>query len=332
MSKHSRVNYFEAWRGIAILMVIAIHTYNNTDVSAGLAIRQLFNCAVPVFFAISGFFLHKKTFDSKNDAASFWRKQIPKVYIPTILWSLPLFFLSISNGKPWCYMALLLLTCGISVYYFVAVIIQFYLLLPIFKRYSLWHGLGGVILSSVISLAMVTLVTYYNIVLSMHLPLIIYAGSCLLWVVFFIIGCYMSHVSRNYSLWIPLFVAMTGFIGSYIEGHFLILNYGSGAGIKPSSFIFSIAMCFVMFSSRLEQIYDNCHVKLFKALEYIGSISFAVYLLHMYVKSFILPKIPLVSEYWFLRWLIVFMVSVMIVELIKRTVPSRYHSYIGIYD
>ena len=49
MSKHSRVKYFEAWRGIAILMVIAIHTYNNTDVSAGLAIRQLFNCAVPVF-------------------------------------------------------------------------------------------------------------------------------------------------------------------------------------------------------------------------------------------------------------------------------------------
>ena len=166
----------------------------------------------------------------------------------------------------------------------------------------------------------------------MHLPLIIYAGSCLLWIVFFIIGCYMSHVSRNYSLWIPLFVAMTGFIGSYIEGHFLILNYGSGAGIKPSSFIFSIAMCFVMFSSRLEQIYDNCHAKLFKALEYIGSISFAVYLLHMYVKSFILPKIPLVSEYWFLRWLIVFMVSVIIVELIKRWIPSQYHRYIGVYD
>lgn len=185
-------------------------------------------------------------------------------------------------------------------------------------------------MASLISLTMISLVTYYNIVLSMHLPLIIYAGSCLLWFVFFILGCYMSHATRNYSLWIPMLFVVTGLIGSYLEGRYLVLNYGLGFGIKPSSFVFSIAMCVVMFSSRIEQLYNRYHVKLFKALEYIGSISFVIYLLHMYVKSFILTKIPFAGEFWITRWLIVFVISVMLVELIKKCVPSRYHRYIGI--
>ena len=143
MNQHYRIKYFEALRGIAILMVIAIHTYKGKgDVSVGLFIRQLLNCGVPVFFAISGYFLFRKDFENKENIISFWRKQIPKVYIPTILWSLPLFFLGILNGKPLGSSIFLLLTCGMSIYYFVAVIIQFYVLLPILKRHRLWHSMG----------------------------------------------------------------------------------------------------------------------------------------------------------------------------------------------
>ena len=58
--------YFDALRGVAILMVVAIHTYNGATSLAepagcmAAAVRQLFNCAVPIFLAISGYFLSRK--------------------------------------------------------------------------------------------------------------------------------------------------------------------------------------------------------------------------------------------------------------------------------
>lgn len=53
MSK-SRNTYFDFLRGVAIIMVIAIHTYHKAEDS--VAFRQILNAAVPLFIAISGFF------------------------------------------------------------------------------------------------------------------------------------------------------------------------------------------------------------------------------------------------------------------------------------
>ena len=58
---NKRIEYYEFLRGIAILMVIAIHTYisgNFASVEGTISIisRQTLNCAVPIFLALSGFF------------------------------------------------------------------------------------------------------------------------------------------------------------------------------------------------------------------------------------------------------------------------------------
>ena len=50
-------------------------------------LRQVFNCAVPLFLAIS-VFLGKADLSSRADRVAFWKKQIPKIYIPCLLWSL----------------------------------------------------------------------------------------------------------------------------------------------------------------------------------------------------------------------------------------------------
>ena len=104
MSKH-HITYFDFLRGIAILMVIGIHTYLAGDFSSfdgtiRVVFRQFLNCAVPVFLALSAFFLGKKKLDSRISIITFWKKQIPKVYIPCIIWSIPLFILTVAgNGK-----------------------------------------------------------------------------------------------------------------------------------------------------------------------------------------------------------------------------------------
>ena len=102
MKQH--ITYFDFLRGIAILMVVAIHTYiagdfMSVDGTARIIFRQFLNCAVPIFLALSGFFLGRKIFDNQNSVQSFWKKQIPKVYIPCIVWSLPLLVFSILGGQ-----------------------------------------------------------------------------------------------------------------------------------------------------------------------------------------------------------------------------------------
>lgn len=96
-----RIVYFDFLRGVAIILVIGIHTFilEETEAFADIKIllRQLLNCAVPLFLAISGFFLSNKVCTDGN----YWlflKHQIPKIYIPCLIWSLPLFILDIIHG------------------------------------------------------------------------------------------------------------------------------------------------------------------------------------------------------------------------------------------
>lgn len=63
--KTNHTEYFYFLRGIAVILVVAIHTfgqaynYNNVSFPAVL-LRQIFNCAVPLFCVSSAFFLIKK--------------------------------------------------------------------------------------------------------------------------------------------------------------------------------------------------------------------------------------------------------------------------------
>lgn len=131
----ARNKYFDSLRGVSILMVVAIHIMvidNKGIVGQFLVnIRQMLNIAVPLFFAISGFFLAKKNLDNWSEMRKFWIRQISKVYIPAILWSLPLYYFAIRSGFSFLNETVWLLCCGYGVFYFVAVIVQFYLLLPL---------------------------------------------------------------------------------------------------------------------------------------------------------------------------------------------------------
>lgn len=135
-----RITYFDFLRGAAILMVVAIHTYPNDGFATPLATtqmlgRQLIGCAVPVFLAISGFFLAHKALDTREERFAFWRRQIPKIYIPCLVWSIPFFALSLAGMESFSLGGVALRTVytllgGCSIYYFIALIIQCYLLLP----------------------------------------------------------------------------------------------------------------------------------------------------------------------------------------------------------
>lgn len=133
-----RNEYFDFLKGIAILMVIGIHTFIGGGFSSwheylNTGVRQILNCAVPVFIACSGFFLAKKSLKNKEEIRSFYRKQISRVYLPCFLWSLPWFSSFIIGGNDPKTGILNLVFCGFSVFYFVILMIQYYLLLPVIQ-------------------------------------------------------------------------------------------------------------------------------------------------------------------------------------------------------
>lgn len=140
--------YFDFLRGLAIMMVVGIHTYTLGKDS--MVIRQLLNAAVPLFIAISGFFLSQKVMADRNDHLFFLKKQLPKVYLPVLAWSFPLYALGLFTGHNIFLQTALWLCCGFSIYYFVAFIMQCYVVLPVINScisISKWGGyvalLGG---------------------------------------------------------------------------------------------------------------------------------------------------------------------------------------------
>lgn len=133
--------YFDFLRGIAIMMVVAIHTFNVEEadlhgcvVDMTTFVRQLLNCAVPIFLAISGYFLGNKKLETWSERKTFWRKQMTKVYLPTLIVSLPYLALAIIHGMNPLAAVLMMLVCGYSIYYFIALILQYYALLPILQK------------------------------------------------------------------------------------------------------------------------------------------------------------------------------------------------------
>lgn len=320
------ITYFDFLRGIAILMVIGIHTYVASDFSSvdgtiRIILRQFLNSAVPVFLALSAFFLGRKKLYSRNSIISFWKKQIPKVYIPCFIWSVPLFVLSVVGGRSIVNEIITLVICGYSIYYFIALIIQYYLLLPILQKYPRTFLVSSVIISAV----SIIVITYLNTIKGLQLPLILYAGPFVTWFVFYMLGVYYSEHDRGYSLKGVLYLILIGFVLECVEAYYLNTNYGGGVGIKLSSFIYSYGIILLALSPRVQALYKDNKFTLFIA--YIGNISFGLYLTHCYVIMVVKAIYPISS--WFLSFCVVTFLTMSLVFLSRKILPHNINKYLG---
>ena len=322
-----RNTYFDFLRGLAIMMVVGIHTYTLGKDST--VVRQLLNTAVPLFIAISGYCLSQKRMENKDDYLFFLKKQFPKVYLPVLVWSLPLYAIALYSGSSIIKQTILLLSCGLSIYYFVAFIMQCYVVLPVINNcISGNKRREGVIVSCLISFAWIAGVMYMNTIQGKGIPLILYAGPLPCWLMFFVLGVMIGHKpERNYSIILPMVITILGFILSVIETDYLLDHYGKGVGIKPSSFIYSAGMVFLMFSSKLENLIRRTGA-FYRFMIWIGSLSFGIYLIHCYFISFFVKRLPI--DCWLLQWSLALFLTVVFILILRKLLPTKYHKYLGI--
>ena len=321
-----RNTYFDFLRGLAIMMVVGIHTYTLGKDST--VVRQLLNTAVPLFIAISGYCLSQKRMENKDDYLFFLKKQFPKVYLPVLVWSLPLYAIALYSGSSIIKQTILLLSCGLSIYYFVAFIMQCYVVLPVINNYISGNKRRVVIVSCLISFAWIAGVMYMTTIQGKGIPLMLYAGPLPCWLMFFVLGVMIGHKpERNYSIILPMVIAILGFILSVIETDYLLDHYGKGVGIKPSSFIYSAGMIFLMFSNKVENLIRRTGA-IYRFIIWIGSLSFGIYLVHCYFISFFVKRLPIDS--WLLQWSLALFLTVVFILILRKLLPTKYHKYLGI--
>jgi len=281
-----RIGYFDILRALAIFGVVAIHStgtglqFSEESINFNFTVlwRNIFNFSVPMFLAISGFFLAKKRIRNSGEYIAFLKKQIPRVYIPLLIWSLVWLGLAVLiQNKPIVHELIKLVIFQSSgPYYFIALIIQYYLLLPVIKKLANNRGL---ILSIIISIGMTWVIFYLRYYTEISLPLILYAGNFATWLMFFILGLYLGTsakiaISNKHLVGLILvFYAL-----SCIESYLLIAMFHQAGdavtAVKASSFMYSFVLIVFLF--------NNQNWIRSKFLKNVGEMSFGIYLIHLF--------------------------------------------------
>ncbi len=282
-----RIRYFDILRGLAILGVVAIHSSsaglrfsdNSLNFHFTVLWRQLINFSVPLFIAISGYFLAKKSMAHVDKYFTFLKKQIPRVYVPYFFWSIAWLVLAILTQNQSIIRELYELVTFQSSgpYYFIALIIQYYILLPILKRLA---NIKGLVFSIITSIVMSGVIFYIRYFTNISLPLIVYAGNFVTWIMFFVLGLYLgSSASINISNKLLISLTLVFYSLSCIESYVLyeMSQQAESAvtAVKASSFMYSLVLIVFLFK--------NHNIIKSKVLKSIGEISFGVYLIHMFV-------------------------------------------------
>lgn len=100
----------------------------------GVEFRNLLNAAVPLFLAISGYFMANKRVNTRATYKDFLKKQATKVYVPMLVWSVPYLILAYLHRESPAVSVLLFFFGGFSIYYFIILIVQYYALLPLMQK------------------------------------------------------------------------------------------------------------------------------------------------------------------------------------------------------
>ena len=238
---------------------------------------------------------------------------------------MPYFLFDMIRGQNLLKSSLKLFFGGYSVYYFVALIVQFYILLPLFKRFKLFRN---IIVMGFISLLWVFIYTYF-IQFKHPLPLLLYGGPILCFIVYFSLGASMQLDNKKSSvnICLVLFGIGVSLCASCAESYFIMekTNSLSGSGLKPSAVLFSIFICSLLYSDFCSGKYlSNKITKFFSDL---GRYSYGIYLLHIY---FIVLFNKFFKNYftgsglffWIILTMIVLFISYAILFAVKKFFPK----------
>lgn len=328
-----RVPYYDILRGVAIIGVVAIHSSSigyesdskNIDFIATILWRQLINFSVPLFLTISGFLLADKKTECKEDYFFFIRRQLARVLFPYFCWSIVYLGISLLDGESIKHAIWRLISFQpVGPFYFILLIIQYYLLLPLLKKIANINGLGIAFLISLISCFVVFYFRYYS---EIPLPLFVYGGASSTWLIFFVLGIYLRRNKvkiNNVQLILGILLSYFISIGETFLTYLRFSNIDSAVTqVKASSFLYSITVILFLFQNSNRNIEH-------RFLAYLGKISFGIYLSHMLFLDLVLgilnQILPQLSSFVLIKQIVLLcatLISCIIFAFLTKTIDRN---------
>lgn len=331
--KKERDTYYDFLKGLAIMGVVAIHTmilkYEPYTIGGViLAIyRNLLDCCVPFFVSISGYFLASKKLNTKNEYIGFIRNRLKTIYIPMLVWALPWLVLSLLSSQTFLEVVAVTFKYfigGLSIFYFIALILELYIQLPVIQRIKR----GGVIILFIISLIVTLGWSIIKYRYGIKVPLVVYA-SFPTHICFFALGCYIGKNKIHPNLCLSLFIMTSGLILAILESYYWLEfnSKNNWLGLKASVQFLSFGVILLLFTKKLSSNYRSN--KITRIIEKFGTQSMPIYMSHMLV-LFALNIIGYTSHFWIIKWGAVFLLDVIFIFSLKKILSKNFLSYIGI--
>lgn len=297
-----RNNAVDTWKGVAIFAVVGIHasndaitfSFNDPNHWVGLFFRAILNFAVPLFFAISGYFSPRWEKIKKQGILAYYQRRLLPIWIPYVLWTVIYVLL-----RDWTHMLDpillgkdLLLGSGIGIGYFVIVLTSLTLIHPLFAH---WGSKISLFASSLLSLLSVGLLYWIRIEFGNQsigkFP--ITALPFTTWMIFFYLGFYIqSRVIIETPKNKIIKFLIIAFTLNLIESFLIMSSFGvrsiAAGQVKLSTFFYSTCICFYALNHGLGRLSGQKH------LVWLGQHSFIIYLSHM----LFLTKINDALEKW----------------------------------
>lgn len=193
--------------------------------------------------------------------------------------------------------------------------------------------MGGIV-SFRISMIWAIFVVWVNLVKGVSLPLIFRAGVLPCWIMFFVLGVALGQrENRNYKILFPLILTLVGFVYSVCESSYLYEHFATGVGIKPSAFIFSFGVVLLFFSAKTEKVISRGGV-FYKAIVFVGNLSFGIYLTHCYMLQLV-DRLNI--ESWSVRFFLTISITMFFIAILRSQylqlrllLPVKVQKYLGI--
>lgn len=309
-----------------------------------LVIQQLAEFSVPAFLFISGFFTAYAA--SGNPPVLRWKvvkARIGNLLWPYCIWSLAIFAGDWLQGIHYSlleYLRRLAVGDATAAYFYVPLLCQFYLLSPLIARFGKTRG--GLLVGLSAAIQLVATVLLYLPLFGVDLPGVIYNNPWLfIWyAAYFPLGVVCAFYYSRLKPWLArvkwglLVAAFVMGVLSVLESEALYcatLNYGWARGLsKYSSILYAMAFLLLFIA------FDEIPIPFTKAINWIGTKSYGLYLLHPKVLEFVArvvyhvaPRI-LACQVLFQPLLIVAAVGIpsLLMVCVAKSPARRYYHYL----
>jgi len=340
---------FDAFRGVAIIAVVAIHaigtvfswrcpTTGGWNLFFIVTYRQLLNFAVPAFIFISGYWMAKKPIRSLKDYRLFLMGRFSRILIPYFFWSLILLgYEAIKTHDIDVQQIIFKLLTGraTTIYFFIMVISQLYIITPLLQYINRKRcGLILVLILNAISLLSAYLSRLY---FNYWIPV---SSAFYSWIIFYEIGLLIGN--RDNKIFIPknmhifiLPVLLVCLLISGLEASVLLSKYDDWyfavASVKYSSFLYSV--CVILGFLLAREHFNHWP----KFLVTLGYYSFGIYLTHtliLYQVADAVQKTNIICSFRPLHQFAVISITIaicfVVISITRKLLPKSFcHKVLG---